>query len=226
MLTGNKHIDMKIFLEIKDLTNVKLTCDYFLNLCESKDFWRLKLKKDFPLRSKYLWGKKHLNLYQTNPEKLYQIVNQKSFIYNFFDISINEIEENKNLDILRGDVVHIHHSGNIDKFIWNGEKFLNFDDYGNIPKEFSFPEFSLEHFQMVITHNEKFYLSENSVKEAIENFDEKRQETKISDNYNSYPMSLQKKLNKEEFTNYIKENPYVDKNFKLSLTYIFCLKRM
>jgi hypothetical protein len=235
MLTGNKDIDSKILLEIKDLENIKLASDYFKNICESNDFWRMKLKKDFPLRSKYIWGKSYIYLYNNNPEELYKTIKHKKSITYYFNNTTKSILELENFiktnydNILRGDVIKCECLEKIKNFLWNGEKLIDLDyttyDYGNIPKDFTFPEFPLDYFDKSIKHSKFIWLSENSLKEAIQNFDEEKLETIISDNYEAYPMKLNFIVKKNQFEGYMKKHPYIDDTFSLSLSYIFCLKR-
>ncbi len=107
-LTGIKDLDLKILsnLSYNDLLSVETTSRYMRELLKSKYFWLSKLEKDFPLRSKYVYYKKYLDLkredyhpgvyrinredknYQSqnvNPRKLYEIINQQSRQINLSD---------------------------------------------------------------------------------------------------------------------------------------------
>jgi hypothetical protein len=229
MITGNKDIDTKIFLEIKDLENISIV---FPNICESKEFWRLKIKKDFPLKSKYLYYTKHKFLYKDNPKELYNLLDRNSrFFEGLCYDDINSIEnkiKSGQYPRLRGDVALIKNNyfENEEKMIWNGEKLVELDysikAQGNVPKEFTFPEFSLEYFSNTISNS--IWLSEKTVQEAIENYNEKSQETIISDNYENYIMKIEISLSKKEFREYIKGHPCTDNVFHLSLPQCFKLK--
>ncbi len=57
------------------------------------------------------------------------------------------------LTINRGDIIHIAGTSayrNNNKFIWNGTKFLpldfELDEYGSVPRDFTFPEFPIGYF--------------------------------------------------------------------------------
>ena len=129
------------------------------------------------------------------------------------------------LPLLRGDVIHfdwMNNYRNEGKVLWDGKQThtlcYEFDDYGSIPRSFTFPEFSLDHFHNSINHNYIIWLSKENIEESIRNFDEKSQTTSISDSYNSYTINVGNEddifenhtYTKGEFTEIIKETSIVE----------------
>lgn len=130
------------------------------------------------------------------------------------------------LPLLRGDVIFMEWIGdyrNDGKLIWDGEKVLapayDVDEYGSVPKEFTFPEFPLNHFHTSIVHNYIMWLSPQAIKEVINNFNVDTQRSFITDNNGSHLVEAKDEdemighINKEEFAVFIHKNPFVD-NFE------------
>ncbi len=155
--------------------------------------------------------------------------------YKFGDMSrkdlpfiTNEIIPNlSKLDLLRGDVIHfewIRNNRNDGKLIWDGENVLELDydtdEYGSVPKQFSFPEFPFKHFYDSIDHNFILWISPLAMEEIIRNFNEKTQKSFASDLYKKYPVVAGAKdedeeaihLTSEQFADYVKEHPLFDEN--------------
>ena len=141
-------------------------------------------------------------------------------ITNVFQLNLH------NIPLLRGDIIHLTWLGdfrNEGKLIWTGEKIVeldyNIDDYGSVPSEFQFPEFPLDHFQKSLERYSILWLSSATVQEAIDNYDEKKEATRLSDLYYSYypifaPLfSLNgenyETFSKEKFVELIKIHPYL-----------------
>lgn len=252
--TGIKDIDLLI-LQWLEYEDIRSFCQIiqFEKYWNNNDFWRTKLLIDFPLRSKYLYSRKHIDLKMNNPRKLYKIINKRSNLINFkqiiYDYYINieydyddgaEFIENdirilehfvlnNDIEILRGDVITIDLENcdrNEGKLIWTGKNFVNLnydiDEYGSLSREFTFPEFPISHFYDSIEHNCIGFLSEQTIKEAINTFDEKTRMATISDRYNTYKIypkgdrehddSTTKILTKEQFADFIQLGPYLDPN--------------
>jgi hypothetical protein len=219
--TKNRDVDKMILSNLNyiDVLSVCQVNKYSNSLCDD-NFWRNKLRKDFPLRSKYVYCSKYLSL---SAKDLYKVINRKSkivtlnskkfrnpdYLYDvhagiyidgiFQNITEDILLEKETLELLRGDVIFLGWStsyGNNNKLIWDGEKVLDLDSYdpdsGNVPKELSFPEFPLDHFYHSINDNRIIHLSPSAVFEAIKNFNEESQITIISDLYSSYEIGLQK----------------------------------
>ena len=125
----------------------------------------------------------------------------------------------KEREILRGDILHFEWLGsyrNVGKAIWSGDHIIpldhDLDDYGNLPKEFQFPEFPLDHFYRSIAHNQIIWLSKESVNEAIRNFNEETQLSTISDTKGKkYPVRVYttRRYSKDDFKDYIEKYPYI-----------------
>jgi hypothetical protein len=238
--TKNKDAD-KIILSNLSYIDVLSICrvnKYCNSLCDD-NFWRNKLRKDFPLRSKYVYCSKYLSL---SAKDLYKVINRKSkivtpnskkfrdpdYLYDvhvdvYIDGIFEDITKEILLEILRGDIIFLGWPsyGNNNKVVWDGEKVLDLDscdpDSGNVPKELSFPEFPLDHFYHSINDNRIIHLSPSAVFEAIENFNEESQTTIISDLYSSYEIGLPKEsdvrdinLCKASFKEFIEKYPFID----------------
>lgn len=208
--TGIKDIDLLIlqWLEYEDIRSF-CQIPQFEKYWNNNDFWRTKLLIDFPLRSKYLYSRKHIDLKMNNPRKLYKIINKRSKLIGHEEICdyyveddygegakfIRKLEQNvlnNDIEILRGDVVIVvenYGNPNVGKLIWSGTNFvnLNYDlhQQGLLDRKFTFPEFPIAHFCESIVDC-TMLLSEQMIKEAINTFDEKTQMTTISDRYNTY----------------------------------------
>ncbi len=182
------------------------------------DFWRLQIRRNFPLRGKFIYYTEYLRLWNEDPKTLYNIINSKSKIISlkavdfpvladkmYSDDIYYELGEHsqlitsqlklrlKDLPLLRGDVIHIEWAGeyrNTGKIMWDGVKVItlgydnNIDEYGYVPREFTIPEFSYDHFHDSIAHNLIIWLSPETVNQAIANFDLDTQQSFISDMFN------------------------------------------
>jgi hypothetical protein len=125
----------------------------FLTYCQDKNLWRTKLRQDFPKRSQLIPNKNLADLYREAPLKLYEIINQKSKIFEIgkemvprtfeqysdpedlleddetaAEMLTEELKDfvNKN-EVLRGDIFHLKWAGeyrNDGKFIWSGTEVL------------------------------------------------------------------------------------------------------
>lgn len=230
--TGNRDVDKLIlsYLSYPDLIQAIQVNKYISGLCDSY-FWRNKLKKDFPLRSKFINGPNR----ELEPRKLYEKIMRKSrviemesicpeFHLNSEDILCKEllneitIEIFDNIDIFRGDILRLGGSnrfGNAGKFIWTGEKIIELDytldDYGNIPKEFTFPEFSLDHFHDSVSHNAIIWLSPDSLDEAVRNF--AGDKTTVSDLYHSYDVLIQIDITENNLKQHFFSYPFLETVF-------------
>ena len=236
MITGVKDLDIKILVE---LSYEKLSESSLFELCKSPILWRNKIKRDFPLRSKiYYTG--YLNLYKDNPKKLYEIIRQPAKIVKLKNLYIEDnilklddlkylekgiVPHLSDLPLLRGDIIRLDWADNRateEEFIWDGDKFLNMDYetnvWGCIPKEFSFPEFPIDHFN---DFSSLIWISDFEIREIINNFDEKTQKSYYK-NYNfvtgivtneNGKMELVR-LNKGQFTKYVIEFPFIDNSFR------------
>ncbi len=199
-MLGNRDVDrmllmfcpVEIFLENKNR--------YVHRICD-ETFWKKKLEKDFPLRSKFVY-------FSITPKKLYFLLTRhKSRIFEseYFDsdfdiwdftanyeLLINEYNKfiiEKFPKILRGDVVRFGGDTyrNSGKMIWNGERLISLgqdgDDYGNAPEEICFPEVPLDFYFNSIDHNKYIYITEEKAQEIITT-------GKLSDNYKYYPIII------------------------------------
>jgi len=107
------------------------------------------------------------------------INNNKDFIYRNF--------------LKRGDVLHTSWKKeyrNNHKYLWDGTKVVpldyKIDEYGSVPREFSFPEFRPDYFSESISHNNIVRLTSDKIYEVINNFDPETQTSYITDKYNKY----------------------------------------
>ena len=158
------------------------------------------------------------------------------------DLLDEEIKKNlKTLPLLRGDVIFLGWNGeyrNEDKFIWDGEKVnaleTEIDGYGSVPKEFTFPEFPLDHFFRSIVHNHIIWLSPSTITEIKRNYTPlfaKRDKYEffygtsvISDRYENYNVEFftYEKIALELFKQRLDNIKYVD----ISNGYIFIKNRV
>src|SRR5579883_2666480 len=163
--TKNKDVDKQILLLLsyRDLLQVCQASRYTRELCSDNQFWRNKIRKDFPKRGANIYYTEYRELWDEAPKELYRIINSPSKIIELndednpqlIDITedeldakdiaiVNEVILSKldDLPLLRGDVIHLNWLGdyrNMGKLIWTGEKLVdldyNVDEYGNIPEE-------------------------------------------------------------------------------------------
>ena len=76
-----------------------------------------------------------------------------------FETQINKIQ--------RGDLIQLEwlQYRNDGSYLWDGNKVINlcyeYDDYGTVPPEFSFPEFPFTYFEYRILHNNMVFLRED-----------------------------------------------------------------
>lgn len=77
--TKNKDVDSLIMsnLSYQDVSRVCQVNTYANTICEDDNFWRNKLRKDFPLRSKYIYYTEYLKL---SPKELYKVISSPSKI--------------------------------------------------------------------------------------------------------------------------------------------------
>ena len=254
--TKIRDLDIKILLEIsyKDLLSKCGINKYVNSLCKDNNLWWNKIAIDFPLRGKFIWYTEYRNLYNDNPKKLYEIINEKSKIVNlksndypelakriFEEDQLGELSEDDldfisnqiilkltELPLLRGDVIHLDWLGNYrndGKLMWDGEKavslYYELDDYGTVPKCFSFPEFPVDHFYSSIEHNKLIWIAPNSLEEIIRNFDEKTQKSFVRDLYQTYPViagAIDEEenliiLTSEQFAKYARTFPFFDEEY-------------
>lgn len=89
--------------------------------------------------------------------------------------TINELlsKEDFKKDVKRGDIVQLFPETyrNDFKFIFDGKKLIAldtlYDDYGHLPQEFQFPEFSFDHWDNVIEHNKiRWFADEDEINDA------------------------------------------------------------
>jgi len=199
----------KIALELlpNDVISLCL-CNKHFNKIINSDFWRNKILIDYPKQTYFLF------LYQNSPKNLYKILNMKSKIVEIDIIDIGDYDEDdkekaktitkfitkdfiyKNY-LKRGDVLHLpwlNTYRNEGKFLWDGNQaiILNYlgDDYGSVPKEFTFPEFRPDYFSESIVHNNIVRLTAEKIKEVVDNFDINTQKSYITDKYNRYEVIL------------------------------------
>lgn len=254
--TKIRDLDIKILLELsyKDLLSKCGINKYVNSLCTDNNLWRNKIAIDFPLRSKFIWYTEYRNLFNENPRKLYEIINEKSKILNltsnnfpelakeiFEEDQLGELSEDdldfitnqiipklSELPLLRGDVIHLDWLGdyrNDGKLIWDGEQvvslYYELDDYGTVPKSFSFPEFPVNHFYKSIAHNNLIWISPHSIDEIVRNFNEKTQQSFVKDLYQTYPVIAGAideaedlvTLSSEEFEKYVRKFPFFDEEY-------------
>lgn len=233
--TSIKDIDIEIFSKVSDITNLEKTCNYVKNIVSQDSFWRKKLANDFPKRSKYIHYDKYLKL---SPRDLYKVISKKSKIVSLTRIKFPNIFNNilddydiwdnidlinceihkqlNNFPLIRGDIIHLawfreyHNTG---KVIWDGEKavILSYerDNFGHVPREFTFPEFELDHFHHTID-SKIIWLSSESVKRAVRNFNHN------CDYYNSGTLYsllgdhvIFSDCDKEDFEDSIMNDPFI-----------------
>lgn len=179
---------------------------YFWNAKIKKDYSsRLPLKYDESNHEMYKLlsqKSKYINLTRDKDEYLYYYTTEDEINIEFnldledeFDVAdaINDYFDNiEHLPwpILKGDVFRLDWiSGyrNNGKYIWDGTKAVALDyfpdDYGNIPRKFTFPEFPLDHFINTIDHNHYIWLSESSIKEAIQNYNPITKTSYVTDQF-------------------------------------------
>lgn len=192
-LPNDLYRKLALDLSLADIERLCLTSKRLKKeICDSKDFWRLKIRNDFPLRGKYI-PKVLVTLYQNDPRKLYHRFQQKAKKFTFYH----------GRDILRGDVI----SDKGYEKIWDGEKIIpvipivsqgisGFDIL--IPESIRFPEFPINHFSKAIYSSYNIHLSPEKIQELINNFDEERQTSAITDKYNTYKLKIQTSIYDEQ----------------------------
>jgi len=77
-LTGNIYADIAILIRLsfKDILQMFQVNKYFSSLANNILLWKMKIKLDFPLRSKYIYYPEYLSLYDKNPRVLYSKINK------------------------------------------------------------------------------------------------------------------------------------------------------
>lgn len=132
------------------------------------------------------------------------------------------------LPLLRGDVIRFKWIGtyeNDGKLMWDGEQAISLDysidQYGSIPKSFSFPEFPINHFKKSIIHNTIIWIAPEAVEQIVRNFDVNTQKSFVTDLYVTYPViagdvdendSL-RILSRKEFETYVRKFPFFDEDY-------------
>ncbi len=185
-------------------------------ICNSDVFWRNKIIVDYPKQvyplQFYKEIPKRLYMILTLNSKIIELDENKglkddrydnSDIYSFKKMAKRMTKFiGKNIIIYgqllkRGDVLHLSWGStyrNDDKFLWDGEKVVLLDyendDYGSVPKEFSFPEFRPDYFSESIAHNNIVRLSDEKVNEVIKNFNIETQTSFVTDKYNQYLVKI------------------------------------
>jgi hypothetical protein len=215
-ITGNKDTDILICLKFDNETLLNMLSVFKCIDCDT--FWRCKLVQDFPKRSiGFLQNK--------NCKDMYNLINQKSRhiflsrdeypeiyereknfdIYSYNDLLIFVTAKIKHLRLFRGDTIFLSSIEFYDAFYWDGEKVI--DEF----KEFSFPEFSLDHFNC--GDFKAISLSKEKINEAIFNFPSKsnKNTSYITHSHNNYIVKVKssKILTLEEFSNHIFKYPYI-----------------
>ena len=129
------------------------------------------------------------------------------------------------LELVRGDVIHFQWIGqyrNDGKLMWDGQQVVNLDfsldDYGSIPRNFTFPEFPFDHFYQSIDHNCLIWIDPKYIEQIIKIFDEKTQKSFVKTLYETYtiiPGVVDKDekyipLTSEQFAKYVREYPFID----------------
>ena len=185
-MLGNRDVDRMLLMFCPAEFFLENKNRYVRKICD-ETFWKKKLEKDFPLRSKFVY-------FSITPKKLYFLLtHHKSRIFELpemeFYNDINKIIPEKFPNILRGDVVRLdnYNYRNMGKAIWDGERIINIgysaDDYGNAPEEICFPEVPLDFYFNSIDHNTYIYITEEKAQEIIAT-------GKLSDNYKYYPIII------------------------------------
>lgn len=203
-MLGNRDVDRMLLMFCPAEFFLENKNRYVHRICDDT-FWKMKLEKDFPLRSKYVY-------FSIPQKKLYFIlVHHKSVIYesDYFDgeydiwdftaeyelmtDDYNKMIKDRFPKILRGDVVRFGGDSyrNNGKMIWNGERLIHLgrraDDYGNAPEEICFPEVPLDFYFNSIAHNKYIYITAEKATEIIKT-------GKLSDNYKYYQIEINSKI--------------------------------
>jgi len=208
-------IEEAIHFSIRDVLSLCLTSKHFNNtICKNQLFWGKKLLVDYPTRIPKGIFRNHKRLYflLSRRSKIIEIdgrdypeLKKKYDIYeeDYYNAELlNEAIQNKPPKelLLRGDIVRpkwVSHYRNANKYIWNGEKLVLLDDdideYGSVPQEFAFPEFSPDHFIDSITHNYIVRFTPEKRDEIMNNFDVNTQTSFVTDKYNKYDMERKEK---------------------------------
>jgi hypothetical protein len=187
-------------------------------ICNSDVFWRNKIKVDYPKQTYslkfYQTNPKKLYMMLTMNSKIIELgedeFSELKNMQNYsgddiasFEIMAENMSKYINKEFIdenflkRGDVLHLGWGStyrNDDKFLWDGEKvvLLDYEDdeYGSVPKEFSFPEFRPEYFSESIDHNNIVRLTPEKIKEVVDNFNVETQISYVTDRYNKYPVEI------------------------------------
>ena len=231
MLSKNKDTDVLIlsFLKPEDLYRMEKVSESFKKLVDLA--WQKKLYDEFSIRYKYLpkvyeklsFYNKYMELNQSS--KLISMSEEefKNFEINElsdFSEQLQEKIDKGDLPLCRGDVVYFDwfmEVGEHGKFIWDGKQLLRPEQYFHklveIPKEFTYPEFPIDHFRKTFGKH-KLWLSEVGIKEAIRTYNSFGQLFYIGETVIYPPLFM----NKDEFEKWIFENPYVywDKNDQIN----------
>lgn len=184
------------FLLHSDILKFWQTCTYVKESINA-NFWLNKSLTDYPLKLKYLSEVCRDGMSNKN---LYVYLNERSQIFNIYHIKLKQFDENEfqlPLNLRRGDVIQFGSRPifrNENKLIWIGEKLIDLDyskdDYGSVPSEFCFPEFSPNYFIDSIVHNTYINFSEEKLKQLQNNFNVETQTSYVTDKYSRYECSI------------------------------------
>ena len=209
--------EMVVNLSPRDVLSLCLSNKTFSRIiCDSKVFWRNKIKLDYP---KQFYP---LSFYEKNPKKLYMLLTMNSkvielkeedfselYFLNFEDITLEEILAAVTRSVLccgkidmrylkRGDILKLSWTQYYGPFIWDGKKALNLDYdigvNGSQPQDFAFPEFRPDYFSDSITEYEHTFvkLTPEKVNECEKNFDIDTQTSFITDRYHKYTVRIKR----------------------------------
>ena len=231
-------------LSPRDTLSLCLSNKFFqITVCNNNDFWRNKIVIDYPNQTypKSYYENKPKNLYMvlSMNSKIIELdandypelaANYKSeYSDDDYDEQLiaNQITEALKVRpvkefLKRGDVIHLGWGSNYrnnDKFLWDGKKVIlldyEMDDYGGVPKEFTFPEFRPDYFSESIDHNNIIRFSENKREEIIRNFNPETQKSYVTDKYNKYDINLANTVDdvKVKFNRiYLNENSFFERD--------------
>jgi len=237
-------------LSPRDIISLCLTKKEFAKaVCNSNEFWRNKILTDYPKQTHFPFlfqhePKKLYMILTMNSKivkmdamefpKLVKLYSNEDDYDNeklLFEMTkaITKDFINENL-LKRGDVLYLSWVAsyrNDGKFLWDGKQVVNLDyeddDYGSVPKEFTFPEFRPDYFSESIVHNNIVRLIPEKINEVINNFDVDTQTSFVTDKYDKYEVVLDlpnlQKIN-IKFSKIFMDKDYLEyninmKNFRL-----------
>jgi len=179
------------FLSLSDLKNFDITCKYIKQSLNS-NFWLNRIRSDYPNQTEYM----SINSEMDNKSS-YMYLTKKSVIFNKSS-KYHKSKFQPWLKLRRGDVVHFGIFAdyrNENKYMWTGKELINLDftkdDYGSVPTEFCFPEFSPDYFIDSIVHNSYINFTEAKLKQVQNNFNVETQTSYVTDRYNRYEVTIE-----------------------------------